>query len=139
MVFSLSLSSSTSPTSLHVWLVLAGMMLMGELGNEAVVFSCQPSHHPVLPFKLQLLLSAGGGEWMNGPKSSISEAMSTCSPPSLWHLARPPTVSTLAMSSLLPATFSRSMLVQRIAPCVAFPVLDAKHAAPVGSGGLVWL
>lgn len=65
MVFSLSLSSSTSPTSLHVWLVLAGMVLMGELGNEAVVFSCQPSHHPVLLFKLRLLLSPGGGvdEW----------------------------------------------------------------------------
>lgn len=64
--------------------------------------------------------------------------MSTCCPPSLWHLARPPTVSTLAMAALLPATFGHSMLVQRIAPCVAFPVLDAKHAAPVGSGGLGW-
>lgn len=42
------------------------------------------------------------------------------------------------MAALLPATFGHSMLVQRIAPCVAFPVLDAKHAAPVGSGGLGW-
>lgn len=47
MVFSLSLSSFTSPTSHHVWLDLAGLVLMGELGNEAVVFSCKPCHRPV--------------------------------------------------------------------------------------------
>lgn len=100
MVFSLSLSSFTSPASLPAGLVRAGMGLKVGFGNGAVAFGC-PTNPPTPPplllglFSLFTYLSVLSPppprDWhrMNGAQKLPSPGPCQLAAPPLYHPFRP--------------------------------------------------